>query len=168
MCVKIEPLPKPYDYKVLIETYINARRTDYPHKDFTKYYTRLLAKLQSLFGVNLTKKPSSIHKLALWGLFGGTISSLLKVSTPWDGYLECGLVLRTLEEQNDKGESVFVPTSKIGKCATESAAAHREMLYGLFRYLYGNVEIVFTSTDLRNAGFDDSREPVLSDYYDYL
>jgi hypothetical protein len=36
--MKIEKIPRPYDYKSLIEAYIFTKRRDLPHQDFEDYY----------------------------------------------------------------------------------------------------------------------------------
>lgn len=44
----------------------------------------------------------------------------------------------------------------------------RELLDTLFTMLYGQPSTVFTSADLLQAGFDDSAEPRIEDYWDYV
>jgi len=45
---------------------------------------------------------------------------------------------------------------------------YRQLLYELFALIYGKTELTFTSEDLLRVGFDDGKEPDLSDYDDYL
>ena len=47
-------LNRPYDYRVLIETYIYTQREGYIHSDFEVYYALLLESLQKEFGVRLS------------------------------------------------------------------------------------------------------------------
>jgi hypothetical protein len=42
------------------------------------------------------------------------------------------------------------------------------MLHALFVAIFGPVDRVVTSEDLRRDGFDDSKEPDLADYDDYM
>ena len=49
-----------------------------------------------------------------------------------------------------------------------SETAHREMLYALFTAIFGERSQVVTSEELQLVGFDDSKEPDMRDYYDYL
>jgi hypothetical protein len=38
----------------------------------------------------------------------------------------------------------------------------------LFQVIFGESQRVVTSEELHEAGFDDSKEPDISNYYDYL
>ena len=49
-----------------------------------------------------------------------------------------------------------------------SRTAHREMLQALFVGIFGECRHVVTSRELRQAGFDDSHEPDITDYREYV
>ena len=55
-------LKRPYDYRVLIETYIYTQRKDFVHADFTNYYASLLEALQTRFGIRLSRETKEIDR----------------------------------------------------------------------------------------------------------
>src|SRR5438132_1094361 len=99
-------LPRPYDFRVLIESYVYTKRS-FVHPDFTKYYASLLATLEGLFGVRLSRDDNwSTRQRVFWMHFEATVSSLLRITSPWDGYLEDGLLNIKLEEVAELGRAV--------------------------------------------------------------
>ena len=168
MALQVDRLPRPYDYRVLIEAYVYTKRSDFVHPDFGAYYAGLLSALERLFGIRLVGDELSHSRKGLWMLFGSTVRSLLQIATPWDGYLEAGLLHRQLEANGELGEAVYRASAAIADAAKASEAAHREMLHALFVAIFGECGRVATSEELRQAGFDDSREPDIHDYYDYF
>ena len=161
-------LRRPYDFRVLIEAYVYTQRHDFVHADFGAYYAGLLANLERLFDVRFARDELSHRQRVLWSLFGSTVRSLLQVSTPWDGYLETGLLDRTLEESGETGVLVERASTAIAEAAKASRTAHREMLQARFVGIFGECRHVVTSDELQQAGFDDSREPDITNYYDYV
>ena len=161
-------LKRPYDFRVLIEVYIYTRRKNYVHPDFLVYYNGLLQALQRAFDIQLKPEGLVFRQRILWGLFENTVLSLLQITSPWSGYLEAGLVLKKLDESGVNGQEVHRASAIIGKSNTDSEAAHRDMLYALFVAIYGECNKVLTSEELLLAGFDDSKEPDIKDYYDYM
>lgn len=168
MAYRVARLNRPYDYRVLIEAFIYSQRKDFVHSDFTNYYTSLLQALQRLFGIRLSREGLSFNQRVLWGFFQNTIESLLQVTNPWAGYLEAGLLHKKLDESGEVGPIVYEASRKIVEANQASEAAHREMLYALFRAMFGACDRIVTSEDLREAGVDDSKEPDIMDYYDYM
>lgn len=164
----VAQLDRPYDSRVLIEAYIYTRRKDFVHQDFNNYYCSLLEALQPLFGVDLSGESLSFDQRILWGLFNSTVDSLLQITSPWSGYLEAGLLHRTLREHEEIDLRVREASSSIYEANQKSAEAHREMLTALFFAIFGDRPQVITSDDLRAAGFDDSKEPDITNYYDYM
>jgi hypothetical protein len=164
----MDRLPRPYDFRVLIEAYVYTQRQDFVHPDFGAYYAGLLASLERLFGLRLARDELSHRQRILWSLFNSTVRSLLQVSTPWDGYLETGLLVRTLEESGETAVLVERASTAISEAAKASRTAHREMLQALFVGIFGECRHVVTSEELRQAGFDDSCEPDITNYYDYV
>jgi hypothetical protein len=161
-------LKRPYDYRVLIEAYIYTKRKDFVHTDFTNYYAGLLEALQTRFGIRLSGEGLSFAQRVLWGLFDSTVGSLLQITSPWAGYLEAGLLHKKLKESGEPGRVVDVASQTIGEANKASDAAHREILDALFRAVFGECQRVVTSEELFVVGFDDSREPDIVNYYDYM
>jgi hypothetical protein len=161
-------LKRPYDSRVLIEVYIYTQRKDFVHSDFTTYYASLLDALQGLFGIRLSREGLSFDQKVLWSLFENAVGSLLQITDPWDRYLDAGLVHKKLEESGEAGRTVDRASRVIGEANKASEAAHREILYALFRTVFGECDRVVTSEQLREAGFDDSKEPDIVNYYDYM
>ena len=73
-----------------------------------------------------------------------------------------------LEESGELGRLVARAGAVIGEANTASEAAHREILYALFQAIFGECQRIVTSEELREAGFDDSREPDIVSYHDYM
>jgi hypothetical protein len=161
-------LNRPYDFRVLIEAYVYTKRKDFLHSDFTEYYAGLLKSLKMLFGVGLSREGLTFSQKVLWGLFDNTADSLLRITSPWDGYLEAGLLHRKLEESREPGKIVDRASAVIHEANKASERAHREMLWALFVAIYGECPRVVTSEELLQAGFDDSKEPDITNYYDYF
>jgi hypothetical protein len=168
MAFNMQRLPRPYDSRVLIEAYVYTKRSDFVHPDFGAYYGGLLASLERLFGLRLAGDELSQRQRALWMLFNSTVRSFLQISTPWDGFLETGLLLRRLEESGEAGNIVERSSASIVEAAKVSQAAHREMLQSLFVAIFGESQRVVTSEELRQSGFDDSREPDITKYWEYF
>jgi hypothetical protein len=161
-------LNRPYHVRVLIEAYIYTHRKDFVHSDFTTYYASLLEALQRLFDIWLSDEGLSFDQLVLWRLFQSTVKSLLQITSPWDGYLEAGLLHKKLEQSGEPGRVVEQASAAIGEANKASEAAHREILYALFLAIFGDCQQSVTSEELRQAGFDDSKEPDITNYYDYF
>jgi hypothetical protein len=75
------------------------------------------------------------------------------------GPVETGLIHEKLEESGEIGRIVDSASRVIGEANQASEAAHREILHALFRAVFGECDRVVTSEELREAGFDDSKEP---------
>lgn len=161
-------LKRPYDFRVFIEAYIYSQRQDYVHADFTTYYSSLLDALQAQFETTLSRDGLSFSQAVLWRLFESTVRSLLQITNPWSGFLEEGLLVRKLEESGEPGKLVRKASTVISDANNTSEAAHRDMLYALFAAIFGECTRVVTSEELRDAGFDDSKEPKIVDYYDEI
>ena len=161
-------LNRPYDFRVLIEAYIYTKRKNFVHSDFSTYYAALLKALEGLFGVRLSGEGLSFDQKILWGLFESTVDSLLRITSPWDGYLEAGLLHSKLEESGESGKEVDRASAVIHEANEASRAAHRTMLYALLVAIFSECQRVLTSEELAKAGFDDSKEPDITNYYDYF
>jgi len=149
----------------LIDVYTQTQQKGSVHEDWLNYYSGLLRALEKLFGLRLSRDELTFNQRVLWGLFQSTIGSLLSLGTPWDGYLEAGLIYRKLEENGEFGKTVFASSDIIQRATEESRQAHRDMLHALFQAIFGAVDRVVTSAELATAGFDDSKEPLISDDY---
>jgi hypothetical protein len=161
-------LGRPYNFKILIEAYVYTRRESFIHDDFKIYYSALLAKLEELFGIQISFEKLSPEKKPLWMLFQSTIYSLLSIRTPWSGFLDETLVVSRLKECGEYEESIYQFSKLIMQAAHTSEEAHHQMLYALFKCIFGDVNTVITSEQLLIAGFDDSKEPDIADYFDYM
>jgi hypothetical protein len=164
----VAQLARPYDWRVLIETYVYTRRKDFVHQDFNDYYRSLLDALHPLFGVDMSGETLSFDQDILWSLFNSTVDSLLQITSPWSGYLEAGLIHTKLREHEETERRVREASSSIHDANQRSEEAHREMLAALFIAVFGDRPQVITSDQLRAAGFDDSNEPDIKDYYEYM
>src|SRR4051812_38185662 len=102
----VDRLKRPYDVHVLIEAYLCTQRSDFVHPDFATYYAALLEALQPLLGIRLSSEGLSFDQGVLWALFVNTVGSLLRITSPWDGYLEAGLLHKKLEESGEPGTVV--------------------------------------------------------------
>jgi hypothetical protein len=167
------PTDRLYDFKALIQTYIvttsfkpRAGLTDY-EKDCHKYYSTLLAKLEELLGVRLSERscilPGNRRASRIYPFFRTTVDSLRAIQTPLTGWDEAGF-LRDVDESGETGQDVRRAMTKINELSSESRRAHYQMLYALFECMYGKIETVVSSEQLRHAGFDDAQLPVAGPY----
>jgi hypothetical protein len=91
---------------------------------------------------------------------------MLAIRSPWSNYTEDTLLTRKLEESGEPGRIVEKCRKIILESNTASEGAHREILYALFVEIFGECDRVVTSEELLQSGFDDSKEPNISDYPD--
>jgi hypothetical protein len=153
-----------YTYRDLIQAYVASRR-QYPHNDFVEFHQRRFEILQNLFGIHFRhgdphqELPIEIRVGAALMVFSSTVDSFLAIRTPWTGYLEGGLGINTLADMY--GDPFF-------NLARQSEQMHLELLDALFNMLYGRRDEVFTSSDLLRTGFDDTTEPQMKDYWEYV
>ncbi|MBI4751893.1 MAG: hypothetical protein HY774_25695 [Acidobacteria bacterium] len=166
MGYSIEKLKRPYDYKVLVEAYVRTQREDYVHPDFAAYYQSLCAVLEKQFEVRFSAEYFSDSKAALWMLFESTVGSLLRITTPWDAFLEETLIVSTLQKSGNAGKRIDQASQTILQATRESRQAHLEILHELFALMYSKTDVIITSEQLALVGFDDSQEPDIRDYYD--
>src|SRR5688572_4734311 len=159
-------LKRPYDYRELIEAYIYTQRKNFLHSDFEVYYASLLEILQEQFGIRLSHEGLTTRdQKVFWMLFQSTVRSLLQITNPWADFLDETLLVKKLEESGELGEIVNRASRAIGDANKASEAAHREMLSVLFQAIFGKCQRVVTSQELLAAGFDDSNEPDIVNYY---
>jgi hypothetical protein len=154
-----------YDYKALIDAYITVDQlerdkvfhenngSEKEQREWVAYYqhhTGLFGVLKTLFGSEFSRVEAETYP-AYWPffLFRSTVRSLLSITTPIAGFLEGP------QEIED-----FYQTSPIADLTEQNKAAHLELLYRLFRLIYGDkANTVATSEMLLAAGFDDSQQP---------
>lgn len=153
-----------YDYRSLIEAIIEGRR-HHVHGDFTRFYEDLRDTLSRLLEVDYDERDSrSDFRI----LFDTTIGSYLAIKTPWDGYLDATLLHRRIQETGEPGKKIDELSGQIVALNKQKKELHLKMLYVLFEMMHGTATKVITSKDLLRVGFDDSSEPQIQDYYDYL
>lgn len=163
-----------YDRRDLVRIYLGAQHQGfggyYPESStfnaaLKAYYTAMLDGLQELFDLRL-RAPSTggFNERVLLMLFFATARSFLAVTTPWAGFLEAGLLIRTIDEAGANGQRVMAASSRIDELAAESRQTHLEMLDAIITVMLGDrAELTFSSGDLRAIGVDDS-EPNPTDY----
>ncbi len=157
---------KNYDYKAFIDVFVQTRRRDFLHEDFSNYYQGLLETLESIFGMKISKGDDS-SSLAIWMLFRSTADSYLSIRTPWSYFIEAGIIGGHLDRKEDLARETHRLSHDLEDLARTSRQKHLALLHNLFHHLYGETDKVFTSLDLLKNGFDDSKEPQMADY-DYL
>jgi len=101
-------------------------------------------------------------------LFNSTVRSLLQITSPWDNYLDATLIHKKLEQSGELGCVVDRSSAAIDAANLASETAHREIIESLFQAIFGACIRVVTSEELLLAGFDDSKEPDISNYYDLM
>ena len=160
-------LHRPYDYRQLIEAYVYTQRDFINLPDFANYYASLLEALQKHFGIMLSHEAlSSASQKVFWMFFRSTVRSLLKITHPLAGYLDATLLHRKLEQCGEPGRIVDKCSKIISESNKASEDAHREILYTLFKEIFGECDRVVTSEELLQSGFDDSKEPDISNYWE--
>ncbi len=152
---------KQYDFKTLVQTYIETQRKYHFHDDFKDYYSSLLHKLEEIFQIKLSSRDCP--DTALWMLFAATVSSYLSIASPYDGFSEMGGIIIRLQKLNGLGSKILDEGQQIVKLAHVNQELHLQMLYDLFQAMYGKTDTIFTSDELRIHGFDDSTEPNMWD-----
>jgi hypothetical protein len=155
---------KSYDYKALMQACIDADRMDYVHEDFERYYKGLLESLKSLFQISFTStdfagKDERIRRISSLILFGASVRNYNAISHPWSGWLEGPL---HVDDVWDKYGHKLLDLNR------ESKETVLALMDELFQIMYGRVDKIVTSEMLLEIGFDDSKEPKISDYYDYF
>jgi predicted acetyltransferase len=185
-------LNKHYDYKALLQVFINAQKQNWVHEDFEKYHTTMLAKLEEAFGIELSKEGLASYVETYggcwmyWGLIKSTVDNYMRGGVPGYGFIEGGPLagleflgegrprsrmyqLKGDDELNAKqAQIVRQAHRKVEDLHNQYKKALLELLYSHFELLYGKVETIVTSEDLLALGFDDSKEPQIKDYYDYI
>jgi hypothetical protein len=159
---------KTYSAETLIETVIEAARTDLP-TDYTDYYTRLLSALEVAFEVILSEPliwtdDAPREAQALWTIFMSAVASYNSIQRPWDMILESGAMLHRLRQWGEDADPVFSTVSHIAGLTRQNQEAHMDLLRYLLSLMYGDIDDIITSEDLREMGFDDSAEPKLKDF----
>jgi hypothetical protein len=165
----VEAMNKKYDYKMLIEVYIKTQHKNHIHEDFKNYYEQLLAKLEEIFEISFSKpKLPERYQNGIHFHFLPTIDAYLSIITPRTYYLEDSLLNVSLREAGEIGQRIIAAENKAIATTNEAKAQLLEMLYIMFEAIWGKNDLVITSEELKERGFDDSKEPQIRDYYDYL
>jgi hypothetical protein len=162
-------MDKRYDRSALIQAYITANEPYQLHDNFKRFYTERLAALEHAFGLSLSSdgvRNAEYH--ALWMLFHATVESYLSIRTPRSNFLDDSLINEKLAELGARADSIGTYEALIIQATETSYAAHLGMLDELFKLLWGEIDTVVTSEQLRQLGFDDAQQPNREDYLDYL
>jgi hypothetical protein len=163
------PAPKTYDERAVVLAYIDAQRPPYPHEDFRLFRRARLDALEHAYRIRISmegvRDPSA---RSLWMLFSAAVNTYLGLRSPRDGFLEDSFINRTLDALGESGLQIKELETKLSTHVNDCRDANVEMLTRLFIVLWGRIEQPVSSVDLRTPTFDDSNEPLLSDYYDEM
>jgi hypothetical protein len=157
-------MEKRYDRAALIQAYI-ATKEPYGHEDFKRFYAERLAALERAFGLSLASEGvRNTEYNALWMLFRAAVDSYLSIRTPGSGFMDGSLIMRQLEKLAERAQPLIDHSDAITAATDASRQAHLGMLDELFKVLWGEIDTVVTSEQLRQLGFDDALEPNWLDY----
>lgn len=158
-----------YDERAVVLAYVDAQRPPYPHEDFRCFRRARLRALEDAYRISISREGvKSLESLCLWMHFSVSVASYLSLTGPRDGYLEDTLLNTTIDRLGETGAELLALEDKIYMHLKECRIAHVEFLTRLFVILWGPIKRPVSSADLRFYSFDDSKEPVLSDYYDVM
>jgi hypothetical protein len=163
---------KTYTYKELIDLYIRLPSYKSFHPDFDSYYTGLGSALGRIFEIDMfegeVQKNPKFHKSDLWVLsrLFDDIVFHLRFGGIGGHYLEGGPIftLMDLAKENPEREISVKTFWDVQEQEKALYAIYKSLLYQLFDIFYGKTDLAFTSKDLLALGFDDSKEPNISDY----
>ncbi|MEP7289705.1 MAG: hypothetical protein ABI947_28470 [Chloroflexota bacterium] len=163
---------KNYTYKELLETYLKLPQVSGIHPDFQDYYSGLLMTLEILFDVKVDIGRPGSRSGRDWTL-AVVYDNLIKriragyVSGSW---MEGGpyVTLFDMAEQNPERKIALQVFNNVIEQERHLRQSYYELLYQLFDIFFGKTDLRFTSEDLLRVGFDDSKEPDIKDYDDYL
>jgi hypothetical protein len=151
----------------LIEAFIEAQRTDHPHKDFEQYHKRWFEVLQQAFGIEMsTQGIPSFDGKVFFLLFNQTCSSYLRL-TARDGVLEGGLLEKKIEELGELGVKINQKREKIWDLERQNRETHLEILHNLFDVIWSSLEKTVTIKDLNALGFN-LQKPEIHNYWGKL
>jgi hypothetical protein len=139
-------------------------------------------KLVLLYIINPKKRPkqpeASYHlaknDFVLWELFAITVDHIQRsravgVAGAW---LEGGPQAH-LDRMQTSAESELITKTQntiyeLQNLENEMNKSRYQLLYQLIELFFSKIDKIVTSEELLAAGFDDSKEPQLKDYYDYM
>jgi len=163
----VKQLERPYTTNTLVDAFVYTLRDDFIHEDFSNYYKAILPVLERKFGISFSGEMSFDNSI-YFSLFHNTARSMLEITSPLSRYQEASLLHSRLEQLGDIGIVVNDAFRAIHESNELSEISHRAILHALFTQMFGEIVITFTSEDLRSDGFDDTKEPDISDYYDLM
>ncbi|BCJ46493.1 hypothetical protein GCM10010168_61320 [Actinoplanes ianthinogenes] len=146
------------DYGSESESYDGALRA---------HHRAMLDGLQRLFAIELTFEGMPDQRArVLFMLFRSTAGSLNRLTTPWSGFLEAGLLHRHLDDTGDAGARVYEASHRIATRTDENRQDHLAILDDLLTVILGErAEARFTESDLRALGIDP-QPPDVADFDD--
>lgn len=164
-------MSKQYDYKALIDAYIQIFGHGRYNKEFKTYYTELVSKLSQLMQVTMGEESVNLPHLTdedesvLRELFDSTSRAISRpgIIAQWlEGGPEATLFYNL--KKYTPADHLRVSYRKALEVEKESKEKYRTLLEDIFTLLYpAAITKRFTSTDLLALGFDDSQEP---EWYD--
>jgi len=159
-----------YRFRDLLEVYLESRRS-HVHEDFDLFYRGQLATLEQLFCISLKPPPDEFESmkefddLSIWTLVESAIFEYFQLTS--QGAWEGGRGLYILRLREDKHQ-YFEAASAEAQAKESYRQASFNTLEQMFIALFSDLPQVFASADLLALGFDDSTEPNISDYWDYV
>lgn len=162
-------MSKVYDYKTLIELSVSQKRY-FSIPVYGDYYKTLIGTLEKLLDTPLT--PPDTVGWSIKNLFNSALE-LQYLSVEGDylmgGPTQALYMLWQREGSSQAGQILTTVLPVIGRKEEELREHYLFLAHELFKLFYGEkLEKTVTSEALLAAGFDDSQEPDLSDYYDHL
>jgi len=144
-----------YTYHDLLDIYLRVRRDRYPSLVNKNYERRLLAALEQIYQVDFSGRHG------LWSFFNKMIETYLSLRAPLQGYDEAGFLGVSIRREK-LGQHILGISELTGALREK----YYDFLYELFEQIYGPRDFVATSRDLAAKGFDDSWQPLDTEYED--
>ena len=162
---------KEYRFRELLEVYLESRRS-HVHEDFDNFYKGKLEALEKLFCIRFENPPFEFESMnlqyddwAIWTFVEAAIFEYFQLTRSRGGEGGRGLYVLHLRREEHK---YFEAVDAWAEAKESYRQASFNTLEQIFVALFGNLPQVFTSIDLLALGFDDNKEPDMSDYWDYV
>ncbi len=152
----------------MIQAYLDANRAAWPHKDLAKFRKDKLKALETCTGIRMCMDGVADSTKPLFMLFRSLAGDYVKATEP-SGWLEAGLLWKRLEELDRPELGLCERTRTIDERRSAYTTEIFTQLDGLFRLMWREEDFAIDSQQLlAEAGFDDSMEPKMADYYDEM
>ncbi len=145
---------KDYGVRDLIKVFARAQNSrDYP--EMRDYNMRFYIALSSVLKVkiDLSNSEPSQSRILL-NHFQTTINSYNNQINPYSGYLEAGLLHRSIERLGERGTRIQEAESILMDCAKSILELHLDYLEAMFVGLWGEITVRANHDELTAQGFD--------------